>query len=77
MRSVFVKNKNLMRKFQVVLNKSYLVTVNAVNEELAKRYCEYYTSDIKDITTDKENDNFTIEEIECTINEVYETKEVI
>jgi len=67
-----------MRKYQVVLSKSYLITINADSKELAKRYSEYYTGDIKDISTieEKEKDKFNIEEIECGMNEAFDVIEI-
>lgn len=67
-----------MKSFQVSLTKSYLVNINAKNKEDAKRFVEFYTSDITDLsnTGDREENNFSIENIECTINEVFEAEEV-
>lgn len=68
----------IMKKFQVVLGKSYLVTIKAENEELAKEYSEFYTGDIRDISSknNRRKDKFTIDEIECTVNEAFDVKEI-
>ncbi len=60
-----------MKTFQVILTKSYVVTVNAENERQAKHAAEFYTSDIYDISSDKDKRifNFSIEDIECKMNE--------
>ena len=42
-----------MKTYQVVLTKSYVVTVNAETKEKAKRFAEFYTGDIQDISTDE------------------------
>ena len=58
--------------------KSYIVTVNAKTKEKAKRCAEFYTSDIKDISTDEDKRklNFSIEEIDTRINESLEAEEI-
>lgn len=60
-----------MKTFQVILTKSYVVTVNAENERQAKHAAEFYTGDIYDISSDKDKRifNFSIEDIECKMNE--------
>lgn len=67
-----------MNKYQVVLMKSYIVTINAENKENAKQFSEYYTNDIQDISTSKDhNENhFLIENIDCKMNEAFEIQEV-
>ena len=67
-----------MKTYQVVLAKSYVVTVNAGTEEQAGRLAEFYTGDIKDISTNEEKQklNFSINQIECKINESLEVKQV-
>lgn len=66
------------KTYQVVLTKSYLVTVKAGTEEQARRVCEYYTNDSQDISTieDRNNNKFQIEDIECTINDTFECTEL-
>lgn len=60
-----------MNTYQVSLEKSYLVTVKADTKQQARDVAEFYTGDIKDISTlqDRKNDLFSIEEIECAVNE--------
>ena len=67
-----------MKSFQVTLTKSYLVNINAENETDAKRFAEFFTDDVQDIS-DENNRNeykFSIEKIECKINEAFEAEEV-
>ena len=67
-----------MKTFQVVLTKSYLITVSAQTKKQARRVCEFYTNDIQDISTkeDSEKENFQIEDIECTVNETFDCMEI-
>lgn len=67
-----------MKTFKVILSKSYIVTVNAENEEQAKHIAEFYTNDIQDISTQKERNtfNFSIDDIECVINESIDYEEI-
>ncbi|MDP2922887.1 MAG: hypothetical protein Q8O30_04105 [Candidatus Omnitrophota bacterium] len=67
-----------MKTYQVVLTKSYVVTVNAETKEKAKRFAEFYTGDIQDISTDENRRklNFSIEEIDTRINESLEAEEI-
>jgi len=67
-----------MKTYQIVLTKSYLITVKANTEEQARRTCEFYTSDIQDISTieDKGKENFYIENIECSMNETFNCQEI-
>lgn len=68
-----------MKTCQVTLIKSYAVVVKADNAQKAKHFTEFYTNDIKDISTkeDRKKLNFLIEEIECGINESLWTEEII
>lgn len=67
-----------MKSFQVLLTKSYLVNINAETEDGAKRCAEFFTGDIQDISdlNNRKEYKFEIEEIECTINEAFEVKEI-
>lgn len=67
-----------MKTYQVVLTKSYAVTVKAETKDKAKRFTELYTGDIQDISTDKDRkkSNFSIEEIDSRVNESLEAKEI-
>jgi len=67
-----------MKSFQVTLTKSYLVNINAENEIDAKRFAEFFTGDVQDIS-DENNRNeykFSVEKIECAINEAFEAEEI-
>lgn len=70
--------RNNMKTFEVVLTKSYVVTIKAENKHLAKEYSELFTGDILDISSikDKRDLNFKIEDIDCKINECIEVLEV-
>lgn len=67
-----------MKTYRVVLTKSYIVTVNAETKEKAKRFAEFYTGDIKDISTDEDRKKsiFSIEEIDSRMNESLEAEEI-
>lgn len=67
-----------MKIYRVVLTKSYLVSVSAKTKEQARRVCEFYTNDIRDISTieDREKDDFLIENIKCTVNETFDCHEI-
>lgn len=66
-----------MKEFEIVLTKSYIVNIKAENEFTARELSEFFTSDITDISTEKDrlNFNFKIENIECKLNETYEVIE--
>jgi hypothetical protein len=67
-----------MKTYQVVLTKSYLVSVSAKTKEQARRVCEFYTNDIQDISTreNREREKFLIKNIECTVNETFDCREI-
>lgn len=67
-----------MKTYQVILTKSYLITVSAETKEQARRLCEFYTNDIQDISTieNREEEKFLIEDIECTVNETFDCHEI-
>ena len=67
-----------LKTYQVVLTKSYVITVNAEAKEKAKRFAEFYTGDIQDISTDEDRRkfNFSIKEIDSRINESLEAEEI-
>ena len=67
-----------MKTYQVVLAKSYVVTVNAKTKEKAKRFAEFYTGDIQDISTveHRRKSKFSIEEIDSRMNESLEAEEI-
>ncbi len=66
-----------MKSFQVSLTKSYLVTIKAESETDAKRFAEFFTGDIKDISDENNHQqhNFLIEEIKCIVNEAVNAEE--
>jgi hypothetical protein len=67
-----------MKTYQVVLTKSYLVSVSAKTKEQARRVCEFYTNDIQDISTieNREKEKFLIKNVECTVNETFDCHEI-
>ena len=67
-----------MKTYQVVLTKSYAVTIRAETKEKAKRFAEFYTGNIQDISTgkDRKKSNFSIKEIDSRINESLEAEEI-
>ncbi|OWY20130.1 hypothetical protein C7N43_23140 [Sphingobacteriales bacterium UPWRP_1] len=58
----------MKQTFQVAVTKSFLVTIEADNEKSALEYAEVFTSDISDLSSkqQKDNYNFRIYEIENT-----------
>ena len=67
-----------MKTYEVVLTKSYIVKIKAENENLAKEFTQFYTSDVSDISTTKEKreKRFIIEDIDCKLNEIFEINEI-
>ena len=67
-----------MKTYQVVLTKSYTVTVKADTEQQAKHVAEFYTGDIEDISRiqDRKKYKFAIEKIDCKMNEGMEVQKV-
>jgi hypothetical protein len=53
------------------VTKAYVIKIKAPDEDSAKNFCEFFTGDIKDISTesDRKHYNFKIEEIDCKIND--------
>lgn len=68
-----------MKKYKVLLTRSYVVTINANNENEALRLSEFYIGGEGDIsnTKDKEIDNYDIVDIEMTVNEAFKVEEEI
>lgn len=60
-----------MPEYEITLTKAYTVRIKAESAESAARLAEYYTGDIKDISSknDRKTRRFKILEIECTVNE--------
>ncbi len=67
-----------MKTFEVLLTKSYKIKIKVENSNFAKEFSQIYTSDIIDLSTEQERENykFKIEDIDCKINEVFEIQEV-
>lgn len=68
----------MMRTYQVVLAKSYIITIRAENEENALRYSQFFTGDIPDLSDIKHREeyNFEIEDIDCKTNEALDVEEI-
>ncbi len=67
-----------MKTFRVVLTKSYLVDIQANNQDDARFLSEFFTGDIKDISKkeDRERYNFKILNIGGVVNEAFECEEI-
>ncbi len=67
-----------MKKYQVLLSKSYIVEIFANSEAEADKYTTFFISDVKDVSTDDERQKyaFSIEDIECTGNETFGVTEI-
>lgn len=67
-----------MKTYQVILTKSYTVTIKTDHAQKARRFAEFYTNDIADISSQEDRDrlNFSIGRIECGMNESLEANEV-
>jgi hypothetical protein len=68
----------MKKLYEVLLTKSYKIQIKAESNEVALRMSELFTSDIIDISTEKEKlDNyFQIEEIKCLENNAFECNEL-
>ncbi|MCD4784512.1 MAG: hypothetical protein K8T10_11880 [Candidatus Eremiobacteraeota bacterium] len=68
-----------MKNYEVLLTRSYIVAIQAENEDQALRYTEFYLGDCPDLSKpkDRREQKFKIKEIEMTINEAFELKEII
>jgi hypothetical protein len=69
----------MKKTFCVAITKSFLVTLEAENGEMAEHLAEFYTSDIQDLSSEKDKieQNFSIQEIECTYNQATEVQEIL
>jgi len=67
-----------MKKYQVVLTKSYTVIVKANTKQQARHVVEFYTGDVKDISRiqDRKKYQFNIEDIDCKVNEGLEVQKI-
>jgi hypothetical protein len=63
-----------MKTYEVALIRTYLVSIKAEDEEKAKRFSEYYLGNCPDLSNEKEREDnkFSIEEIELSYNEANE-----
>ena len=68
-----------MKIFNAVLCKFYIVRIKAEDKEKARFLCEFFTGDSKDLSTDemREEFNFEIEDMRCTVNETFDVEEVV
>lgn len=68
-----------MKKYEVLLMRSYMVTIQAENEDQALRYTEFYLGVCPDLSKpkDRREQKFKIKEVEMTFNEAFESKEII
>ena len=66
-----------MKTFSINLIRGYNILIETENEEKAKRLVEYYIGNPKDDSNESErvDFNFSIGEIELTMNEAIEVKE--
>ena len=66
-----------MKKYEVVLTKSYIVKIKAEDKKKAKEYSELFTSDIQDISSidNRRKFNFEIEDVVCKLNQAFEVQE--
>lgn len=62
-----------MKTYEVILTKSYLLTIDANSIDEAKEFASFFTGDAQDISNENEQEefNFKIKEIKCTLNEAY------
>ncbi len=67
-----------MKTYNVSLTKAYTVRIKAKNTYDAKELSQFFTDDIKDLSTDKDrkDNKFNIENIECKMNDVFDVKEI-
>ncbi len=67
-----------MKKYQVFLSRTYIVDIQAENEEEACLNAEYYLGHCEDLSSenDRKRDSFLIEKIKPAINEAFEVTEV-
>ena len=67
-----------MKTYQVILTKSYVLTIKAKTAHKARLLSSFYTGDIQDISDseDRRNEKFEIENIDCVLNEAYECIEL-
>jgi len=66
-----------MKKFKVLLDRVYLVTINAEDETEARRMTEFFIGDCYDLSSslDRKENKFEIRKIEMVFNEAIESEE--
>lgn len=67
-----------MKKYKVLLSRSYIVKIKAKNKNEAIRFSEFYIGGEKDISNEKERkeNHFQIEDIEMTVNDVFDAEQI-
>jgi len=67
-----------VKTFNVMLTRTYRVTIEAEDENSASELVEFYLGDPEDKSTEKEQaqQKFNIQEIEMTMNEAFEVEEI-
>ncbi|MEN3189596.1 MAG: hypothetical protein ABDK78_01585 [Atribacterota bacterium] len=67
----------VIKTFEVILTKSYIMRIKAEDKDKAKIYSELFPGDIQDISSIdyRRKFNLEIEDIVCKINEVFEVQE--
>jgi len=67
-----------MKTFEVFLNKTYAVEIEAENKDDALNFAEFYTGDIMDLSTvaEQKEHKFKIINIDSRINEAFEVNEI-
>ena len=60
-----------MKTYEVILTKSYMLTIEAASEEIAADVATFFTGDVQDISSKREQEeyDFKIKEIDCRENE--------
>ena len=67
-----------MKNFKVSLTRSYVISINADNKESARELSEFFIGDCQDESTPADHNqcDFSINEIEMTINEAFDVEEI-
>lgn len=67
-----------MKKYRVILTRSFIISIDAKNKEDALFFSEFYVGGEKDLSNAKEKKSkkFKINEIEMTVNDAFEFGEV-
>ena len=67
-----------MSIYKVALSRAYIVTIEAENEEKARRYAEFFVGDCSDASAlvDQQKHKFLIKEIEPAINDAIDVEKV-